>query len=61
MGMARKMMSVSTVGLVSYRSPREKQADAAKQTSRTEAKLAKAEAKLAKEQAKLLKQQRKAS
>ncbi len=53
MGLFRKTMSVSTLGMVRWETDRQKRADAAKRTS-------KAEAKLLEEQAKLVEAQRKA-
>lgn len=60
MGLIRKTTSLSTLGLVNYHSPREKQAIAASRSSRAQKEVAKAEAKLLKEQARLLEAQRKA-
>lgn len=54
MGMIRKLSSLSSAGLISYHSPKEKTANAA-------AKTAKAEARVLKEQAKELKARRKAA
>lgn len=60
MGLIRKTTSLTTLGLVNYHSPREKQAIAAARSSRAHKEVAKAEAKLLKEQARLLEAQRKA-
>lgn len=57
MGLIRKMTSVSTLGAVSYHSPREKVANAARSDARSSAKLRKAEAKLLKQQYKATKKQ----
>ena len=54
MGMIRKLTSASTVGMVSFNSPKEKQANAAVKNARANAKVAKAEARLLKEQRKAL-------
>lgn len=53
--MVRKMMSVSTVGMINYKSSEEKLASAAARSSRANAKVAKQEVKLLKEQRKALK------
>lgn len=60
MGLLRKTTSLTTLGLVNYHSPREKQAIAAQRSSRAQKKIAKAEAELLREQARLLEAQRKA-
>ncbi|MGW4028336.1 hypothetical protein ACWEFL_03290 [Streptomyces sp. NPDC004838] len=54
MGMIRKLSSLSSVGLISYHSPKEKVANAAARTSRADKRLAKAQAKLLDEQRKAL-------
>lgn len=55
MGALRKFTSVGTLGAVSYSSPKEKQANAAARSSKTDKKLAKAQAKLLKAQAEAIK------
>lgn len=57
MGMTRKLLSASTAGAVSFRSPKERQAAAAQKDARANKKLAKAEAALLKEQARALKRE----
>jgi hypothetical protein len=59
-GLIRKMSSVSSAGLVSYRSPREKKANAAAKSARADKKTAKAAARLAEAEARLLEAQAKA-
>lgn len=50
MGMIRKLTSLSTVGMVSYRSPRERQAAAAQMDARARKKLLREEAALVRAQ-----------